>query len=180
MKYLCLILIIASLFLSSCSTVRKSAGVTRKSLDEFKVVENPPLVIPPDFNLLPPEQLEKKNIDNVETELAREILFGLDENLENNENEKLSIMNQILKSTEANNVDSNIRKEIDEQFANEMNTDSIYQIEWDTEIEVLDAIKESERIRNQLIQGKSIAEGEVPTIIQKIKKKKKKKRFFFF
>ena len=178
MKYLCLILIIASLFLSSCSTVRKSAGMTRKSLDEFKVVENPPLVIPPDFNLLPPEQLEKKNIDDVETELAREILFGLDENLENNENEKLSIMNQILKSTEANNVDSNIRKEIDEQFANEMNTDSIYQIEWDTEIEVLDAIKESERIRNQLIQGKSIAEGEVPTIIQKIKKKKK--RFFFF
>ena len=178
MKYLCLILIIASLFLSSCSTVRKSAGVTRKSLDEFKVVENPPLVIPPDFNLLPPEQLEKKNIDDVETELAKEILFGLDENLENNENEKLSIMNQILKSTEANNVDSNIRKEIDEQFANEMKTDSIYQIEWDTEIEVLDAIKESERIRNQLIQGKSIAEGEVPTIIQKTKKKKK--RFFFF
>ena len=178
MKYLCLILIIASLFLSSCSAVKKSAGVTRKSLDEFKVVENPPLVIPPDFNLLPPEQLEKKNIDNVETELAREILFGLDENLENNENEKLSIMNQILKSTEANNVDSNIRKEIDEQFANEMNTDSIYQIEWDTEIEVLDAIKESERIRNQLIQGKSIAEGEVPTTIQKTKKKKK--RFFFF
>ena len=178
MKYLCLILIIASLFFSSCSTVRKSAGVTRKSLDEFNVVENPPLVIPPDFNLLPPEQLEKKNIDDVETELAQEILFGLDENLENNENEKLSLMNQILESTEANNVDSNIRKEIDKQFANEMKTDSIYQIEWDTEIEVLDAIKESERIRNQLIQGKSVAEGEVPTIIQKTKKKKK--RFFFF
>ena len=95
-----------------------------------------------------------------------------------NENEKLSIMNQILESTEANSVDSNIRKEINKQFSNEMSTDSIYQIEWDTEIEVLDAIKESERIRNQLIQGKSIAEGEVPTTIQK--KEKKKKRFFFF
>ena len=178
MKYLCLILIIASLFLSSCSTIRKSAGVTRKSLDEFKVVENPPLVIPPDFNLLPPEQLEKKNIDDVEMELAKEILFGLDENLENNENEKLSIMNQILKLTEANNVDSNIRNEIDEQFANEVNIDSIYQTEWESEIEVLDAIKESERIRNQLIQGKSIAEGETPTSITKTKKKKK--RFFFF
>ena len=76
MKYFFLIFIIASLFLSSCSKVRKSAGVTRKSLDEFEVVENPPLVIPPDFNLLPPEQLEKKNIDEVETELAQEILFG--------------------------------------------------------------------------------------------------------
>ena len=178
MKYFFIIFIILSLFLSSCSTIRKSAGVTRKSLDEFKVVENPPLVIPPDFNLLPPEQLEKKNIDDVETELAQEILFGLDEDFENNENEKHSIMNQILESTEANNVDSNIRNEIDEQFANEIKTDSIFQTEWGSEIEVLDAIKESERIRNQLIQDKSIAEGETPTTIQKTTKKKK--RFFFF
>ena len=179
MKYFFIIFIIAFLFLSSCSTIRKSAGVTRKSLDEFKVVENPPLVIPPDFNLLPPEQLEKKNIDDVETELAQEILFGLDEDFENNENEKHSIMNQILESTEANNVDSNIRNEIDEQFANEIKTDNIFQTEWGSEIEVLDAIKESERIRNQLIQGKSIAEGETPTTIQKTKSKKKK-RFFLF
>jgi len=177
MKYFFLILV-TSLFLSSCSTVRESAGATRKSLDEFKVVENPPLVIPPNFNLLPPEQLEKKNIDDIEKELAQEILFGLDENLANNENAKLSLMNQILESTDANNVDSSIRNEINEQFANEMNTDSIYQVEWETEIEVLDAIKESERIRNQLMQDKSIAESEVPTTIQKTKKKKK--RFFFF
>ena len=178
MKYFFLIIIITSLFLSSCSKVRKSAGVTRKSLDEFQIVENPPLVLPPDFNLLPPEQLEKKNIDDVETELAQEILFGLDENLENNEYEKLSIMNQILESTEANSIDSSIRNEIDEQFANEMNIDNIYQNDWKSEIEVLDAINESERIRNQLIQGKSIAEGETPTLVTKTKKKKK--RFFFF
>ena len=178
MKYFVLIFIIISLFLSSCSKIRKSAGVTRKSLDEFQVVENPPLVVPPDFNLLPPNQLEKKNIDDVETELAQEILFGLDESLENNENKKLSVMNQILESTDANSFDSSIRIEIDEQFANEINTDSIYEVEWENEIEVLDAIKESERIRNKLIQGKSITEGETPTTIQKIKKKKK--RFFFF
>ena len=87
-------------------------------------------------------------------------------------------MNQILESVDAKSADPNIRNEIDEQFANEMKTDGIYQVEWASEIEVLDAIKESERIRNQLIQGKSIAEGETPTTIQKIKKKKK--RFFFF
>ena len=177
MKTLSLLILLFVITLNGCSTVRKSAGVERKSIDEFRVVENPPLVIPPDFNLLPPEQLEKKNIDDVETELAQEILFGLDENLENNEYEKLSTMNQILESTEANSIDSSIRNEVDEQFANEMNIDSIYKTEWESEIEVLDAIKESERIRNQLIQGKSIAEGETPTTIQTTKKKK---RFFFF
>jgi hypothetical protein len=40
------------------------------------LIENPPLIIPPDFNLLPPDQLEEKNIDDEEKELAQEILFG--------------------------------------------------------------------------------------------------------
>ena len=89
-----------------------------------------------------------------------------------------SISFRILESILLASVDSSIRNEIDEQFANEVNIDSIYQTEWESEIEVLDAIKESERIRNQLFQGKSIAEGETPTSITKTKKKKK--RFFFF
>ena len=65
-----------AIFLNSCSSVRESAGVTRKSFDEYVVVENPPLVIPPDFDLIPPDQLEERNIDNVESELAKEILYG--------------------------------------------------------------------------------------------------------
>ena len=62
MKLLLLFCILFSFNLVSCSTVRESAGVNRKSIDEYEVVENPPLVIPPDFNLLPPEQLQEKNI----------------------------------------------------------------------------------------------------------------------
>jgi len=165
--------------LSSCSKVRESAGVTRKSIDEFQVVENPPLVIPPDFNLLPPEQLEKKNIEDVEKELAQEILFGLDKDINDSGKKELSTMSQILKETDASNIDLNIRNEIDQIFANEMKTNKIYKNKWGNEIEVLDAIKESERIRNQLIEGKPIIESEVPTTKQKTKIKKKK-RFFFF
>ena len=56
--YCCIIFL--SLILNSCSTLRESAGVTRKSVDEFTVIENPPLIIPPDFNLLPPDQLKEK------------------------------------------------------------------------------------------------------------------------
>ena len=37
--------IFSSLFLVSCSQIRESAGVNRKNIDEFKVVENPPLVL---------------------------------------------------------------------------------------------------------------------------------------
>ena len=50
------------IFTVSCSKIRESAGVNRKNIDEFKVIENPPLIIPPDFNLLPPDQLSENKI----------------------------------------------------------------------------------------------------------------------
>ena len=64
MKKIISIVIISILFLTSCNTVRDSAGVNRKVIDEYSVIENPPLVIPPNFNLLPPEQMESKNEKN--------------------------------------------------------------------------------------------------------------------
>ena len=79
-----LILFLFSSLIISCAKVRESAGVNRKSIDEFTVIENPPLVIPPDFNLLPPDQLEEKNLDKAESDLAREILFGLEDEMDNN------------------------------------------------------------------------------------------------
>ena len=75
-KIFIFIIIIFATLLSSCSNIRESAGVTRKSIDEYKAIKNPPLIIPPDFNLVDPDQLQQKNIDDVEKELAKEILFG--------------------------------------------------------------------------------------------------------
>ena len=178
MKIKYFIVLSVVLTLNACSNVRDSAGVTRKSIDEFQVVENPPLIIPPDFNLLPPDQLEEKNIDDEEKELAQEILFGLDEN-EIQTVTQLSTMNQILSQADALDVSSSIREELDREFAQEIKTDGIFQINWENEVEVLDAIKESERIRNKNFEGESIAEGDTPIKSEKLKIKKKK-RFFFF
>jgi len=172
------ILIFIPFFLISCTKVQESAGVTRKSIDEFQVIENPPLVIPPDFNLLPPEQLEEKNIKELESELAEEILFGLEDELESEQKNSTSTINKILIETDALNIDSSIRQEIDQDFVNEMQTEEIFNMDWDDDMEILDAIKESERIRNQKFEGKDITEGEVPT--SKVPRDKKKKRFFFF
>ena len=178
MKYLFYIIFFTQFFLFSCSKVQESAGVTRKSIDEFKVIENPPLVIPPDFNLLPPDQLEERNIEKLETELAEEILFGLEDELDSDTISSTSTINNKLIENEAINIDSYIRNEIDKNFVNEMQAEEIFSMDWDDDIEILDAIKESERIRNQKFQGKDISEGEVPT--SKTPRQKKKKRFFFF
>ena len=175
MKNILIIVLFSSLFTVACSKVRESAGVTRKSIDEFTVIENPPLIIPPDFNLLPPDQLQEKNIDNEESELAKEILFGLEDDTETN-NFKLSTMENILNQSKAEGIDNSIREEIDEQFASEKKSTSK---SWDNEMEILDSIAESERLRNELLNDELKSNEEIPTV--KVKdKSKKKKRFFFF
>jgi len=175
MKKILILLLLSSLLIVSCSKVRESAGVNRKNIDEFNVIENPPLVIPPDFNLLPPDQLEEKNLDKVESDLAKEILFGLEDETDNN-NSELSTMENILSESNADETDDSIRDEIDEQFASEKRSISR---SWDDEMEILDSITESERIRNKLLSKETESNEEVPTV--KVKNpNKKKKRFFFF
>jgi hypothetical protein len=173
MKKILIILLSLFIFTVSCSQIRESAGVNRKNIDEFRVIENPPLVIPPDFNLLPPEQLFEKNIDNVESDLAKEILFGLNE-VDKNNNAELSTMEDILIQSKANLIDNSIRNQINEEFASEKNTNSNT---WKNDSEILDSVAESERLRNQLLDDNLDLQEQVPII--KIKNKKKKKFFFF-
>jgi hypothetical protein len=49
-----LALSVAGAALSGCDTLRRAAGMEKKSPDEFAVTTKAPLVIPPDFNLRPP------------------------------------------------------------------------------------------------------------------------------
>ena len=178
MKNLYIIIISLTFLLNACSSVRDSAGVSRKSIDEFQVIENPPLVIPPDYNLVEPNQLDNNNINDLEQEIAKEILFGLDDK-NTSENIQLSTLDQMLSEMDYNDNSNLIRDEIDREFAQEIDTDGIFQTSWKTEIEILDAVKESERIRNNKFEGKNINDGEVSTKTE-ILKIKKKKRFFFF
>jgi hypothetical protein len=175
MKSLVVLFLFLSIFLVSCSQIRDSAGVNRKNLDEFQVIESPPLVIPPDFNLLPPEQLEEKNIVNIESDLAKEILFGLNEETNVNDS-NTSTMENILNQTKADQSNNDIRQEIDEQFASEKNIDSNT---WDNENEIFDSVAESQKLRNKILGDKTNINEQVPTVKNK-NKSKKKKRFFFF
>ena len=175
MKKIFILLLLSSLLVVSCAKVRESAGVNRKNIDEFSIIENPPLVMPPDFNLLPPDQLEEKNLDKAESNLAKEILFGLEDEADNN-NSELSTMEIILSKSNADETNDSIRDEIDEQFASEKRFISK---SWEDEIEILDSIAESERMRNNLLNIETESDDNIPTV--KVKSQsKKKKRFFFF
>ena len=162
MKKVSFIIIISNLLLLSCNTVRDSAGVNRKVIDEYTVVENPPLVIPPNFNLLPPEQIASKSVENTDSDLAKEILFGL-ENDQTQINEKNTLINEIIKETEAESVENDIRTSINEDFAGEKST-----------------INDETKFNNVDDLNIAIKKTEEKGSNSKNKNKKKKKRFFFF
>ena len=165
MKKIFLVIITSILILSSCSTVRDSAGVNRKVIDEYSVIENPPLVIPPDFNLLPPEQISSKDILDTDNELAKEILFGL-EDTETLTESNTSLINEIINETEADEVDDSIRDSINEEFAGEKSStddETIFNNEDELNKAIIDTEDKNSNNKNQ--NGK---------------KEKKKKRFFFF
>ena len=166
MKKVIFVTIISSIFLSSCNTIRSSAGVERKVIDEYNVVENPPLVIPPNFNLLPPDQIESKDIDDTDSELAKEILFGLDEESDETPSEN-SVIDNILKETEADQVDNSIREDLDGSSGNEVIEDNT-----DTENKKIEETKKKKRFF--FFNSKEVNEADEEN------EPKKKKRFLFF
>lgn len=166
MKKIFFIFVIFNFFLQSCNSVRDSAGVNRKVIDEYTVIEKPPLIIPPNFNLLPPEQIESKKIEDTDSELAKEILFGLDET-KSEPNKNYSLINEIINETKANEVDDNIRDTINADF-NQQKSTKDDETTFVSDEELNKAILESD----VEIDNSSNAENK--------NKAKKKKRFFFF
>ena len=122
-----------------------------------------------DFNV------EVKRIEG-EEEIENHLIVEGITSREDFRNEKKSRMNRLLRDIH-NDISNNIREQIDEIYAQEKKTDGIFNIDWENEIEVLDAIEESRRLRNKNFEDDSIEKGNIPIRKEKVKKKK---RFIFF
>jgi hypothetical protein len=69
---------IAALSLAGCDTIRNAAGMEKSAPDEFAVLTKAPLVIPPDYNLMPPRPGAVPTNQVEPTDSAQEALFGND------------------------------------------------------------------------------------------------------
>jgi hypothetical protein len=73
----------AAIGLSGCDSLRNTFGLDHYQADEFNVGENPPLSMPPSYNLVPPGSNpsgDGKNLGKIDdqssTKKAKEVLFG--------------------------------------------------------------------------------------------------------
>tara|TARA_Y100000590_G_scaffold414796_1_gene511985 strand:- start:877 stop:1437 length:561 start_codon:yes stop_codon:yes gene_type:complete len=169
--YICLTF--SCFFLSSCNKIRESAGVGRTIPDEYTIAKNPPLALPPDYNLLPSDEMIKKKNLNSDSDLTKEILFGLDENKNSIEAESASsIVDSILEQSGADKVSSDIRLEIDEDY-NKVSSKK-YAFTGDKYLrkeEILDAVAESKRIRENIFNNNNILDGDIPITTRPVKER---------
>lgn len=63
-------LVISVVGLSGCAQVKKTFGLERQAPNEFQVMKNPPLTLPPEFHLSPPQPGQVTALHNATTSSA--------------------------------------------------------------------------------------------------------------
>lgn len=103
--------------LSGCDSVKRTFGFDHYQADEMNVVDNPPLSLPPCYDLRPPE----KNISSTSTtasnhtQKALEVLTGKKNTLEKKINSSLSSEKLVQKASQTHASDSKIKEKITEE-----------------------------------------------------------------
>jgi hypothetical protein len=169
------------LALSACSDVQKQLGLTKQSPDEFKVVSQAPLTLPPDYTLRPPEPGIPRPQEGTTSQQAKNAVFRLQQPQAGTLEPKLESDDRslgelsLLKAAGADQTDPNIRRLIDAE-TQRLNTESEDFLEalvfWrDPQAPgiIVDANEEAKRLRENAALGKSVTAGETPTIERKRK-----------
>jgi len=183
-----LILLPLLLMLAACSgnDVRSSLGLEYEEPDEFVVLSRPPLSVPPEFNLRPPQPGAEPKEANPESK-ARKALLGSEPAQpttfgEMKEPAVDTAVTPVLSSEATSNGEALL---LDRSGANKADPDIREKLGVDTtkpkepsaakrlieqitpsekEEPLVDATKETERLRKAKQQGKKVNEGDVPTI----------------
>ncbi|MFZ2030475.1 MAG: DUF3035 domain-containing protein [Vitreimonas sp.] len=93
---------------SGCASIGNALGAGKVSPDEFRVVSQAPLTLPPDYSLRPPRPGEARPQELQPTEEARQSLFGQDVGASASAGER-----QLVGDAHADATDPNIRDTLD-------------------------------------------------------------------
>ncbi|HLY56978.1 MAG TPA: DUF3035 domain-containing protein [Stellaceae bacterium] len=108
-------LIVAAGSLGGCTDFRRALGIEKAPPDEFTVVQNAPLTLPPDYGLRPPHSATGKPATPAPMEQAREAVFKVGQHPANtSDSSSLTSGEQaLLVKAGALNADSSIRATVD-------------------------------------------------------------------
>lgn len=167
--------------LGACDSAKKLITRSKDAPDEFAVYQRPPLSLPPEFQLRPPEPGSIRPQAISPRDEARAALLQRQASIRTQSTRDPNLsngLNAIMEKTGASTADPTIREVVnsetsllskeDKRLADKM----IFWVD-DKPYEgvVVDAAKEQQRIRENQALGREITEGETPKVIKKRGKK---------
>lgn len=171
-----LALLCALLALPGCGGSAKQAlGIERKPPDEFRVVSRPPLSLPPNYALRPPRPGERRPQELPAREQARDVLLGQATSNGYASDQPLSAgETALLAHARTDSADPEIRRLVEQERAADAGDERnfverlMFWLEPPPPGTVVDARKESQRLRENAALGRSVTEGETPMIERKV------------
>ena len=156
--------------LAACEQSRKVLGLSKEAPDEFSVYSRAPLSLPPEYSLRPPEPGAPRPQEGDTTMQAKAALLSSSTVHQQGASVQSPGLQALLRATGATSADPGIRKLVNAESSG-LATDEDKLVSkilfWQKSKEpgtVVDAAKESERIKQVQSLGKPINEGETPII----------------
>lgn len=156
------------LALAACGSVRENLGLGRAAPDEFAVVDRPPLSMPPDYGLRPPEPGAPRPQEAHMSEQASNVLFGPNGTMtatDMSEAEKA-----LLVESRADKADPNIKQIVEREAAQKVSGTRhlVDELLWwkkkENPATTVDAPAEAARIKEAQEQGEPLNKGGTPVI----------------
>ncbi|HJO97620.1 MAG: DUF3035 domain-containing protein [Rhodospirillales bacterium] len=162
--------------LGGCEDVRSALGQSKSAPDEFAVYSRAPLSLPPDYGLRPPAPGSSRPQEVEPRSNARRAVLGAKGAAQASSAPPPGSspgIQVLLKNLGTENANPNIRATINREttiLAEEDKSFAEAVMFWNTPTQygtVVDPMKEAKRIQENQALGRSITEGEVPTIERK-------------
>lgn len=173
---------IAVTSLSGCTSAKRAFGMQKVAPDEFTVVTKPPLVLPPDYSLRPPQPGAPNPAQLEPSGKAQAALFGR-EGLSDNAMGYTSGESSLLDTAGGAQASPNIRQVLNAETASLVEKDSsitdkilFWQEPSEAPADIIDPVREAERLKG----GKAgDATGEKTAEAAKAPEAKPKKKGWF-
>lgn len=174
-KYLVAIILTVFTVLG-CAQPKEALNLNSDSPDEFAVIRKKPLVIPPKFNLRPPENSEKELSKDEPVNEARSVLVGsVLPNKKNND--KLADTSKgelvFLAKSGISSSNSSIRKILEEEnsalasYSNSFVQRLVSRVTGEDKKDLVDPQKEQKRLQEKRSTGEATIKGQQEIIIRR-------------
>ncbi len=166
-----------TLVLAGCGGWRQTFGLDHAPPDEFLVVQQAPLSMPPDFTLRPPQPGAPRPQDVAAVNAAQSTVFGLKQapGAERLKAAATPGESGLLAKAGVANAEPGIRTTLDAETRSLVAADRHWVdhlLFWQTQEQpytVVNAEEEAKRLKENAAEGKPVTAGETPTIERKRK-----------